>query len=78
MEEALMILKVKVLKTMRSRKGMSAITTKLARSRHVRDVGNVGLCLCILLREQYSEIGPPLLLSQRRKGRKLRNNFTSS
>ena len=58
LDEALMILKVKVLKTMRSRKGMSAITTKLARSRHVRDVGNVGLCLCILLREQYSEIGP--------------------
>ena len=35
LDEALMILKVKVLKTMRSRKGMSAITTKLARSRHV-------------------------------------------
>ena len=58
LDEALMILKVKVLKTMRSRKGMRAITTKLARSRHVRDVGNVGLC--ILLREQYSEIGGPL------------------
>ena len=35
MDEALMILKVKALKTVRSRKGISAITTKLARSRHV-------------------------------------------